>query len=772
MSWLAGSGKLSDEENDNLGVDWVLQYEFGDLGTIDLPSMALPDGSNRHSFSPLAPLYQTNAVSEFRALIHDLSEAGLSVQVRHGHGSSLLICIRIPRDHLGKMIHQSRIKDWLFGITHTLPAGDEDTAATAETSAEELRSVYHAVTWQKKLGGAGITPNFGKWKNVTASFPLHDQDACSELLRKWSRKTILSTQDLDAIRALFGEKVAFYYAFIHCYSLFLIVPATLGIVGWLYLGPYSIIYGSALCIWCVVFVEYWKIRESDLSLRWGVKGVGRLKVNRTQYIWEKEVKDPITGQVTHVFPGWKQFTRQLLLIPFASVASLALGSLICFSFAGEVFISEVYNGPLKEYLEFAPTILFSLSLPAITSFLTNMATRLTDYENYRTQDLYDLAQTQKTFVMNFITAFLPTILTAYIYVPFGKSIVPYLDILHRTSRNGDMASTNKEFEVDTSRFQQEVIYLSMTAQVLNFGEEIVLPYVKHVLWQKWRNYRDRQAGLKRQRSFSKATDLLLIDSPDEAHFLRRVRGEADADEYKVEEDILEMCVQFGYLALFGVAWPLVPLGFLLNNWIELRGDFFKLTLECQRPPPIRADSIGPCLLGLDFLAWMGTLSTAAIVHLYRGPMSEVRLSSLLVTILIAEQAYLAMRFTASTALQKIFSDTLRNEEAQRYAVRKAFHDASVARAGSPELSPGARVRQRVRFHERVNVYSSDSAPSPDGSPSPTIEQPQDEVLRGCDRETEFWSGPLDETVDAGVKLIRALSAQKGGQSESKWAKNA
>lgn len=32
MSWLAGHGKLNDEENDNLGVDWVLQYEFGDIG--------------------------------------------------------------------------------------------------------------------------------------------------------------------------------------------------------------------------------------------------------------------------------------------------------------------------------------------------------------------------------------------------------------------------------------------------------------------------------------------------------------------------------------------------------------------------------------------------------------------------------------------------------------------------------------------------------------------------------------------------------------------
>lgn len=105
------------------------------------------------------------------------------------------------------MLIGRRVKDFLFGIIHTLPEGDENTTAHSETPSEELRSVYHAVSWSKELGGAGITPNHGKWKNVTASFPLHDQDACSQLLRQWSRKTNLTIKDLDTIRALFGEKV-------------------------------------------------------------------------------------------------------------------------------------------------------------------------------------------------------------------------------------------------------------------------------------------------------------------------------------------------------------------------------------------------------------------------------------------------------------------------------------------------------------------------------------------------------------------------------------
>ena len=94
---------------------------------------------------------------------------------------------------------------------HEIPYGDEHTIAAAETPTEELRSVYHAINWQKELGGAGITPGFGKWKNVASAFPLHMQGANADLLRKWSKTTTLSAADLDAIRAIFGEKVSLPY---------------------------------------------------------------------------------------------------------------------------------------------------------------------------------------------------------------------------------------------------------------------------------------------------------------------------------------------------------------------------------------------------------------------------------------------------------------------------------------------------------------------------------------------------------------------------------
>ena len=171
-------------------------------------------------------LVSSEAIGEFTTLINDLNEAGLETQVRHGDGLSLLVFIHAPKKILGNEVYKSRsatphalsvpficltvasrVKDWLYAITCDRPAGDKNTVVEGETEAEDLRSMFHLVTWQKHLGGAGITPGYGKWKNVKSAFPLHNQVANKELLKKWSKSTILRSDDLDQIRALFGEKV-------------------------------------------------------------------------------------------------------------------------------------------------------------------------------------------------------------------------------------------------------------------------------------------------------------------------------------------------------------------------------------------------------------------------------------------------------------------------------------------------------------------------------------------------------------------------------------
>jgi anoctamin-10 len=430
-----------------------------------------------------------------------------------------------------------------------------------------------------------------------------------------------------------------------------------------------------------------------------------------------------------------------------------------------------------------------VALPYVTSSLTDLATKLTDFENYRTKDEYDLAQVQKSFVLNFITSFFPIVLTAYVYIPYGARLIPLLIPSTWNSKN-----VINSFDVNSHRLQEEVISLSMAAQAMNFAEEFLYPYLKRQALTLWRKHTRLQRAATfhgKQPTASPEEKKLFNDDPREAHLLTCLRQETSADPYDVHEDIMEMVVQFGYLTLFAPAWPLMPLGFLLNNWVELRGDFFKLSSESQRPPPIRADSIGDSIAALEFLTWLGTLSTAALVHIYRGPgaITDTRLSRLLLTIFVAEQLYLIVRISVCFFFTRFGSAAVREAEAKRFMMRKIYLETfSEEKAGTSR-----RVRSRTYAGDRkpsqflTPGYASNPGSPADGDKSPVKELEKQLPTIAVDGErptnaTEFdheysndeaerfWteSPEVYETAETGVRLIMALKAfyaKEGGDGK-------
>jgi anoctamin-10 len=94
----------------------------------------------------------------------------------------------------------------------------------------------------------------------------------------------------------------------------------------------------------------------DLAVRWGVRGVSRIESKRKDFKHEKEITDPVTGEQVAMFSATKRLQRQLLQIPFAIGAATVLGALIATCFGIEVFISEIYHGPLKWLLVSYPIL--------------------------------------------------------------------------------------------------------------------------------------------------------------------------------------------------------------------------------------------------------------------------------------------------------------------------------------------------------------------------------------------------------------------------------
>ena len=48
--------------------------------------------------------------------------------------------------------------------------------------------------------------------------------------------------------------------------------------------------------------------------------------------------------------SWKRIARGTLQIPFGIAAGIILGAVLTLIFSVEVFMSEVYNGPFKQFL--------------------------------------------------------------------------------------------------------------------------------------------------------------------------------------------------------------------------------------------------------------------------------------------------------------------------------------------------------------------------------------------------------------------------------------
>jgi len=98
------------------------------------------------------------------------------------------------------------------------------------------------------------------------------------------------------------------------------------------------------------------------------------------------------------------------------------------------------------------------------------------------------------------------------------------------------ALPTKSWRINPDRLTKQVIYFTVTAQIINFATEVIVPYAKRKVFKTVE---------KVQSELSEKAVSPPKDQPEEAEFLKRVRDEAELDEYDVTIDYREMVVQFG-----------------------------------------------------------------------------------------------------------------------------------------------------------------------------------------------------------------------------------
>ncbi|XP_063683764.1 anoctamin-7-like isoform X24 [Bolinopsis microptera] len=474
-------------------------------------------------------------------------------------------------------------------------------------------------------------------------------DPRAELWSSW--KLWYKFQPLWKIRNYFGEKIAFYFAWIELYILTLIVPTIFGIVSFIYGISYSgkgvsldeenvttALYNAftifnnpltpwfslALCIWGTLFVEQWKRRSNSLKYEWDVSNFEQLEPDRPQFYGSKTRKNPITEEEEWYYP----FYRLYLKISFSVLTIAFMVFLVMASTVGVIVFRTAFNAgnylaslPVREsyetdaafeaatalskdnnalYTSVLSSVLNALAIMFLGFVYEKLAYMLTNWENHRTQTAYDDALIIKLFAFQFVNNY-----ASLIYIAFFKEDV---------SENGMFGMSSWKdtcgYEDSNGRplcypmLVMQVAVLMILKPMPKFFKDVVIPILL-TLWAKFRN-KDSNDNIEAVNAGPEKTKE-LIDIIEEDRKLLAGDTDFTLSEYT------EKCIMYGIIMLFGTVFPLAPLVALICNMVDVRVDGYRILWKNRRYIAQRAEDIGIWQYILEFLNMVGVVVNSLIL---------------------------------------------------------------------------------------------------------------------------------------------------------------
>lgn len=115
---------------------------------------------------------------------------------------------------------------------------------------------------------------------------------------------------------------------------------------------------------------------------------------------------------------------------------------------------------------------------------------------------------------------------------------------------------------------------------------------------------------KRKKDLSTDILKLLRDNVDAQNNLEEFNL-----DYKdsVFDDYLELVIQFGFVSLFAISFPLTPLISLITNIFEMEVDKYKLLKLYKRPIPYGAKSIGSWMNVIEIISYLSIFTNLGLL---------------------------------------------------------------------------------------------------------------------------------------------------------------
>lgn len=424
------------------------------------------------------------------------------------------------------------------------------------------------------------------------------------------------SQPLADIRDYFGEKIALYFAWLGYYTCFLFVLSVFSMLLYVVMIDrgamdltdtsdwWAYFYFVIVIIWSEIFQNTWLRQNSAIQLKWGtnkLEGIGE-DYPRPQFQGTGPlVRSTINNAKIAVFPSETRAIRSL-----GSYGIIFLLIILNLCLIGGVYIGEyylvLYYPTLVDnvYLAWGQASLHAFILQTNASLFPRFGIRLNNWENYRTETDFEDALVTKTLVFQVTNNF-----AAATFTTFGKGFI--FDDCSGGSCIGDLR---------TLLFAIIFVRLGMT--VWRLFKSIVYRFTDDIIGKA--NNKLHSIGGSAGKGEDDDDD---VDVAERAELLQL--SEESEDDKQFQEEIKltnyegtfnsysESALQFGFVSLFSVAMPLLPVYALLENFFLIRVNAWRLCVLHRRPHVVVVGNIGEWAFFIKFLSYMGPFWGCGII---------------------------------------------------------------------------------------------------------------------------------------------------------------
>lgn len=434
-------------------------------------------------------------------------------------------------------------------------------------------------------------------------FALHDPKALQDLRHSWALHWTMLYQPLHKIRYYFGEKIALYFAWLEFYTKMLVFPAIAGIITFVYIearqaatgtnqqGYILIAFAIFVVLWSSMFSELWKRKNGLLDSLWGLSGLHESFRYRPQFRGTKSYH-PVTD-IEEVTYESKAKRRRAFIISVL-VVTIMVGIVVVALFGLFVLKHWINNSDNLENnhisakyqtsLTFGVTVVNAVQILLLNMVYRNVARKLNDLENHRTDAEYENYLVIKVFLFQFCNSF-----ASFFYIAFLKRI----------------AEGECLYEDDCMQeLRDQLLTLFIIRIVVGNTTEVAIPYLKY----RYQLFAERKAA-----NAANTADAAATQEKTGHNYIEEQAKLVPYESNEAFEDYNEMVIQYGFINLFVVAFPLTPLLALANNMLEVHVDAVKLCFVHRRPFPHPAKDIGVWFYILRFMTYIALGTNSALI---------------------------------------------------------------------------------------------------------------------------------------------------------------